>query len=127
MGNIDIMSIRFLGGQIGEALNENHLIKMKDIVGVEIKDLVKMFTGVPFAVSRFLTNDVEKAQWLKTLAVGICMEECAEKGPPASVGGCKTFKKVTRNSPRHCPTPDLRDSGILQHPRGLQQGARRPW
>ena len=88
------MSIRFLGGQIGEALNENHLYKMRDIVGVEIKDLIKMFNGVVFNVSRFLTNDVEKAQWLKALAVGICMEECAEKGPPASVGGCKTFKKA---------------------------------
>lgn len=55
------MSIRFLGGQIGEALNENHLYKMRDIVGVEIKDLIKMFTGVVFNVSRFLTNDVEKA------------------------------------------------------------------
>ena len=61
MGNIDIMSIRFLGGQIGEALNENHLYKMRDIVGVEIKDLIKMFNGVVFNVSRFLTNDVEKA------------------------------------------------------------------
>ena len=94
MGNIDIMSIRFLGGQIGEALNENHLIKMKDIVAVDFKDLLKYLNGVVFNVSRFLTGEVEKAQWLKALALGICNEECAEKGPPASVGGCKTFKKA---------------------------------
>lgn len=41
-----------------------------------------------------LGNDDSKTMWLKNLAKGLCYEEVAEKGPPTTAGGIKTFKKI---------------------------------
>ena len=43
---------------------------------------------------KMLKGDETKAKWIQNISNGICNEEVAEKGPPVSAAGIKTFKKI---------------------------------
>jgi len=82
---IEIYKIRFCGGKISEALFESKGIKtMGQIQNLDASDLTDI-----------LNNDHDKAIWLKKLALGICNEVVAQKGPPNSASGIKTFRRIS--------------------------------
>ena len=85
MAPIEISKIRFCGGKVGDVLAQHGFKTMGDVLKLEYQHLKSL-----------LGQDDQKTVWLRNLAKGICSDEVAEKGPPASAGGIKTFKKVYR-------------------------------
>jgi nucleotidyltransferase/DNA polymerase involved in DNA repair len=80
---IEISKIRFCGGKVAEAFEAQGMTKVGEIQDKSLPELTSMLHG-----------DESKAKWLSNIANGICFEDVAEKGPPTTATGIKTFNQT---------------------------------
>lgn len=81
MKRTPIAKVRNLGGKISENLHSYGLHKMKELQEKTIPELSEM-----------AELDYAKAEWIRNLSFGICVEPMMVKSMPNCASGIKTFK-----------------------------------
>ena len=82
LSQVPIKNMRWLGGKLGQQLRDAGFETMGDIQPLDVQSDLMPIIGL------------EKAQWIKDLSIGICVEDVVVKQAPRSSGSVKTFRPV---------------------------------